>query len=198
MDKLLYAPPSPYSAKVRMAATWAGIPFEAVTVDTNAEPALLIDANPLGKIPTWVIDDGQALFDSRTIMQHLNRESKNALFPRNAKKRLEAERLEALADGLADCLLAHVYERRFHPPEKQHQPWLDKQWAKAERALDYLNANLPRLGKKPDGGQIALRAVLGYLELRFAGQWERRRSKLTRWARRFDERFPEIAALVPQ
>ncbi len=198
MNKLLYSSASPYSAKVRMAATWAGIPFDAVTVDTNAEPALLIDANPLGKIPTWLLDDGQALFDSRAIMQHLNRESKNALFPRNAKKRLEAERLEALADGLADCLLANVYERRFRPAEKQHQPWLDKQWSKAERALDHLNANLPRLGKKPDGGQIALRAVVGYLDLRFPGQWERGRSKLKRWASRFDERFPTLAALVPQ
>ena len=71
--------------------------------------------------------------------------------------------LEALADGLCDCLLAHVYERRFRPEEKLHQPWLDTQWRKVERALDLLNGGPPKLPKKITAGQIALRAALGYL-----------------------------------
>lgn len=198
MPVILYAPASPYSAKARMAAAWCGIAVDARVVDTNAEPAQLIDANPLGKIPVLVTDDGETVYDSRAITQYLNRLSGNALFPRNAQKRLEAERLEALADGICDCLLAHVYERRFHPEEKIHQPWLDKQWGKVERALDALNANPPKMTKKANGGQIALRATLGYLGLRFDGKWERGRSKLTRWAKRFDERFPELAALTPR
>lgn len=198
MPVVLYSPASPYSAKVRMAAAWCGIAIDAKVVDTNAEPAQLIDANPLGKIPVLITDDGETVYDSRAITQYLNRLSGNALFPRNAQKRLEAERLEALADGICDCLLAHVYERRFRPEDKIHQPWLDKQWAKAERALDLLNANPPKMTKKATGGQIALRALLGYLALRFEGKWERGRSKLTRWAKRFDERFPELAALTPR
>lgn len=198
MPVILYAPASPYSAKARMAAAWCGIAVDARVVDTNAEPAQLIDANPLGKIPVLVTDDGETVYDSRAITQYLNRLSGNALFPRNAQKRLEAERLEALADGICDCLLAHVYERRFHPEEKIHQPWLDKQWGKVERALDALNANPPKMTKKANGGQIALRATLGYMGLRFDGKWERGRSKLTRWAKRFDERFPELAALTPR
>ena len=165
--KVLYAPASPYSAKVRMAAAYAGIALEAVIVDTNAQPAELIAANPLGKIPVLVADDGEAVYDSRAITQYLNRLSGNQLFPRNPAKRTEAERLEALADGIADCALAHVYERRSRPEEIVHQPWLDKQWGKVMRALDHLNANPPKLGKKTTAGQIALRATLGYLDLRF-------------------------------
>ena len=198
MPVVLYSPASPYSAKVRMAAAWCGIEVDAKVVDTNAEPAQLIDANPLGKIPVLITDDGETVYDSRAITQYLNRLSGNALFPRNAQKRLEAERLEALADGICDCLLAHVYERRSRPEDMVHQPWLDKQWAKAERGLDALNANPPKMTKKATGGQIAMRAMLGYLALRFDGKWERGRSKLTRWAKRFDERFPEIAALSPR
>src|SRR5690606_22170177 len=122
-----------------------------------------------------------------------NRKSGNALFPRNAEKRREAERLEALADGICDCLLAHVYERRFRPAEIVHQPWLDKQWKKVNRALDYLNENPPRVTNKTDGGQIALRAAIGYLDLRFNdSNWRRGRPKLTRWAKRFDEKFTEL------
>jgi len=54
--KILYSPPSPYSAKVRMAAKLAGIDAEGVPTDTIAAPASLIDNNPLGKIPTLVTD----------------------------------------------------------------------------------------------------------------------------------------------
>lgn len=198
MPKVLYAPASPYSAKVRMAAAYAGIEIEPVIVDTNAEPSLLVENNPLGKIPVLVTDEGGSVYDSRAIVQYLNRQSKNALFPRNAEKRTEAERLEALVDGLCDCLLAHVYERRFRAEEKVEQSWLDKQWKKAERVLDELNANPPKLPKKITAGQIALRSVLGYLALRFPGKWEKGRSRLTRWAKRFDEKFPELAELTPR
>jgi glutathione S-transferase len=197
MLRILYSPTSPYSAKVRMAAAYAKLPLEAAIVDTNAKPPELIDNNPLGKIPVLLTDDG-SIFDSRAINQYLNRLSGNALFPRNAAKRLEAERLEALCDGICDCLLAHVYERRFRPEEKVHQPWLDRQWEKATRGLDHLTSATPKLPKKLTAGHIALRAVLGYLDLRFPGQWERGRTRLKRWAARFDERFPELAALLPR
>ena len=197
MPKILISPTSPYSAKVRMAARYAGFAFESVAVDTTAEPAQLVSSNPLGKIPVLITDDGEAVFDSRAITQYVNRETRNALFPRNAAKRLEAERLEALADGICDCLLAHVYERRSRPEEKVHQEWLEKQWAKAIRALDTLNANPPKLPKKITAGQIALRACLGYVALRFPGKWERGRAKLVRWAKRFDEKFPELVEFVP-
>jgi glutathione S-transferase len=197
MPKLLYAPASPYSSKVRMAAEAAGIALDLVRVDTSSQPAELVSVNPLGKIPCLVTDEGEAVFDSRVITQYLNRLSGNALFPRNAGKRLEAEKLEAFADGICDCLLAQVYERRFRPEEKVHQPWLDLQWSKVKRSLDVLDAALPRLPSKPTAGHIALRACIGYLTLRFAGRWEKGRSKLVRWAKRFDERFPQLAAAAP-
>jgi len=198
MIRLFYAAPSPYSAKVRMAAAHAGIALEPVKTDTSEPSAEFLRANPLGKIPVLVLEDGTSVYDSATIVQYLNRASKNALYPRNPAKRTEAETLEALADGICDCLLAHVYERRSRPEEKVHQPWLDKQWAKATRALDALNAAPPKLPSRITAGQIALRAAIGYLQLRFDGKWEKGRSRLVRWAKRFDEKFPELARLVPQ
>jgi glutathione S-transferase len=198
MPKLLYGAASPYSAKVRMAATYVGIPFETVTTDTNAMPPLLVDNNPLGKIPVWITDEGDSIYDSRVITQYLNRLSGGKLFPRNAAKRLDAERFEALADGICDCLLAHVYERRFRPEEKIHQEWLDRQWLKVTRALDLLVANPPKLPTKLNAGHIGLRALIGYLDLRFPGKWEKGRTKLKRWAARYDQKFPELGALVPR
>lgn len=197
MPKLLYASASPYSAKVRMAAAYAGIAIEAIPVKTTDRPPQLVEANPLGKIPTLVLDDGRSIFDSRAIVQYLNRESKNALFPRNPDKRIEAEVLEALADGICDCALAMVYEQRLRPEGMVFQPWLDAQWLKISASLDFLNANPPKLPKKITAGQIALRACLGYLAIRFAGRWEKGHGRLTRWSSRFDEKFPELKALIP-
>lgn len=198
MPVLYYASASPYSAKVRMAAAHAGITVDARIVDPNTDPAQLINNNPLGKLPTLVTDDGEAVYDSRVITQYLNRLVRNSLFPTNAGKRLEAERLEALADGITDCMLAHVYERRFRPEEKVQQSWLDRQWAKTLRGFNALNAAPPRIPNKITAGHIALRALLGYADLRFNGQWERGRSKLVRWARKFDDKFPELAQLLPK
>ena len=195
--KILYSPASPYSAKVRMAARIAGVDAAGVLTDTGAAPAELVDNNPLGKIPTLVTDEGRAVYDSRAIMQFLDRSGDKRLYPRNAVKRTEVEVLEALCDGICDCLLAIVYERRFRPAERIHQDWIDKQWAKATRGLDYLEANLPRTTKSLNGGQLALAAMLGYLALRFGGQWERGRPKLKRWSAKFATSFPELEAMRP-
>ena len=199
MPRLLYSTTSPYSAKVRMAAAWLELPIEAVTVNTSEEPTDLIGNNPLGKIPTLVLDGGSALFDSRVIMQELDRMSGHKLYPRNAKKRIEAQFLEAIGDGIGDTLLAQVYEKRFRPEDKVHQPWLDAQARKTTRGLDWLNENAPRVTTKLTGGHFAVAAMLGYLDLRFGDlNWRRGRPKLKRFETRFAEAFPDYATLKPQ
>lgn len=196
--KLLHSPLSPFSAKVRMAALLANIPLDYQPVDTSADPADLLAANPLGRIPTLITDDGEPVHDSRVITQYLNRLSGNKLFPRSAAKRLEAERMESLADGICDSLLLIIYERRFRPEEKAHQPWLDRQWDKAMRGVGYLNANPPKLPKQINVGHLAVRALVGYLDSRFAGKWEKGNGKLKRWAARFDAKFPALALAAPK
>lgn len=191
--KIFYSSASPYSTKVRMAAHFAGLAAQSVAADTNADPAELLAANPLGKIPTLVTDEGLAVYDSRAIMNYIDRQTKGTLYPRNAAKRTEVDILEATADGICDSLLAIVYERRSRPEEKVHQPWIDRQWQKVERALDHLEENMPRLGKKPNAGHFALAAMLRYTELRFAGKWQRGRPKLKRFLSRFEAVFPDYA-----
>ncbi len=187
--KILYSPASPYSAKCRMAARYLGLDIEEVKTDTNQEPAELMDNNPLGKIPVLISNEGRAVYDSVAIMSYLDRLSGNKLYPKKPEKRTDAEVLEALCDGITDCLLAIVYERRFRPEDKVHQPWIDKQWSKVTRGLDHLEKNLPKTGKKLNGGHFSLAALLGYLDLRFAGQWEEDRPFLVAWRETFAKRF---------
>ncbi len=191
--KLHYSPASPYSTKARMAAHYAGVAVENVLTDTTSNPPDLIASNPLGKIPTLVLDDGRAIYDSSVITRFLDRESGGKLMPRNAEKRLDAEILEALCDGICDSLLAVVYEKRFHPPEKVHQPWIDRQWEKVSRGLDHLEAHLPKIGTRLHAGHFALAAMLRYIELRFEGEWQAGRPKLAKWQKKFEKHFPDYS-----
>ena len=196
--KLLYSPTSPYSAKVRMAARHLGITVEAVTTNTEDAPDLLTGNNPLGKIPVLIREDVPSVYDSRAIMQFLNREAKGRLYPRNAEKRTEADVFEALCDGITDCLLAIVYEKRMRPAEMLHQPWIDRQWAKVVRGLDHIETHMPKTTKNLHGGHFALAALIGYLGLRFAGHWEKGRPKLKNWPKKFEKFFPDHAEMTPQ
>jgi glutathione S-transferase len=91
-----------------------------------------------------------------------------------------------------------IYEKRFRPEEKVHQPWLDRQWSKVERALDHLDDNLPRTTKNLHAGHFALAAMLGYLALRFEGRWERGRPRLKNWPLKFEKFFPEYQHFKPR
>jgi glutathione S-transferase len=197
MPKILYSPASPFASKARLAATCAGYAFEPVLTRTDDVPADLIAANPLGKIPALITDDGKGIFDSKVITQFLNRVSGGKLLPKHADKRLEAEMLESLADGIGDCAIACVYERRQRPEEKIHQPWIDKQWAKVTRGLDHLEAGAPKLPAKIHAGHIALAANLAYLNLRFP-EWSQGRPKLKRWLKKFTDKHPDLAEMLPK
>lgn len=196
--KLLYSSASPYSAKVRLAARYAGIALEAEKVVTADSPAVLIDANPLGKIPTLILDDGRSVYDSVAINRHLDRLSGGKLYPKDPEAGLAADVLEALGDGLADCLLAIQYEHRNWPPEAVYQGWIDKQWTKAARALNALEARPPAFGETLTAGDFALAAALGYLSIRFAGKWEAEHPKLVGWLTELEKRFPDWNELKPQ
>ena len=188
--QLLCSPASPYSVKVRMAARYLGIRLSEVKVDSAAAPAELTDNNPLGKIPTLTLDDGRSIFDSRAIMHFLDRSSDAKLYPADNQTRTDVEVLEALCDGITDALIAIAYERRFRPAEIVHQPWIDRQWAKVTRGLDYLDANLPETTEQLHAGHFALAGMIGYLDLRYAGLWEDGRLALVAWTDTFAEHFP--------
>jgi glutathione S-transferase len=192
MITLRSAGPSPYGRKVKIAAYQLGLMdrIEIVNADTNDPSEKLRQQNPLGKIPTLVLEDGMALYDSRVIVEYLDHMAGGCkLIPAGAE-RFPQLVLQALADGLMDALLLQVYEVRFRPEDRREQKWLDNQAGKVARAMAVLEANPPDLGQIHIG-EIAVACALGYQDLRFGGTWRATHPKLVAWLDRF-------AALVPR
>lgn len=196
--RLYSSPSSPFVAKVRMAAHHCGVALTAVTADTASEPDDLLSANPLGKIPALVMDDGAPLFDSAVICDWLDRRSGHKLVPQSDEEWLLVKRIEATADGTIDAAILVLYESRYRPEDKRHQPWVDKQMRRAFRGLDALERDVGRLGPEPTLAHFALAALLGWLDLRYRGQWEDGRPALVAWIAGFAQTFPAYEELKPR
>jgi len=193
-------PPSPFGRKIRLAASVLGLSgdIKIEPADTNDAADPLRRQNPIGKIPTLVLEDGSTLFDSRVILEYLDhRAGGGRIIPTDASARFSALRLQALADGIMDASVLLVYEGRWRPPERHEPKWVDLQAGKVARALTALEAAPPAFGAPPDVGQIALACALGYRDFRFPGTWRADHPRLVAWLDEFARRVPAFAATKP-
>jgi glutathione S-transferase len=118
--KLFYSPTSPYARKVLLAAHQLGLIDRIELIGSALSPIAcdpqVAERNPLGKIPALVTDDGQALYDSRVIVEYLESLSEGTLLPAAPDPaRWTALRHQALADGLQDAALLARYETFLRP-----------------------------------------------------------------------------------
>jgi glutathione S-transferase len=186
------SPTSPFGRKVRIAAAILGLTerIEIVFADTNDASDSLRLQNPLGKIPALVLEDGAVLYDSPVIIEYLDwLAGGGKIIPAEPGPRFAALTRQALADGITDAALLQVYEARFREPAQHVVKWLDYQAAKVERGLKGLEAAPPEAAAR-DIGAIALACALGYLDLRFAGQWRADQPRLAAWLGAFAAAVP--------
>src|SRR5579859_1440469 len=98
--KLLASLASPYTRKVRIVLAEKKIECEMALVDVSPLDNPVNAHNPLGKVPTLVLDDGTALYDSRVIVEFLDSVSPlSRLIPDDNRERAAVRRWEALAAG---------------------------------------------------------------------------------------------------
>ena len=189
------SPTSPFGRKIKIAITELGLEgrIEVVAADT-ADPAdSLRRQNPLGKVPTLVLEDGATLFDSRVIAEYLDHLAGGGrLFPAG-EARFAQLRLQALADGICDAALLQVYELRLRAAEMRSQSWTDNQAGKVARTLAALESS-PPVCDRPRIGEIALACALGYLDLRFDGRWRAGHPALVAWLDGFAAKVPAFEA----
>lgn len=186
---------SPFGRKVKIALHLLDLDSKVTVVDadTMSPTDSIRRENPLGKIPTLILDNGETLFDSRVIVAYLDHLAGGGrLIPDETAARFSALRLEALADGICDAALLRVYEGRWREADKHEIRWVEHQGGKVERSLEALEAAPP--GNAITVGAIALACALGYLDLRFASAWRESHPKLEAWLGSFEAAVPAYAA----
>jgi len=198
--KLLYSPTSPYVRKVTVAAIECGLDARIERVPgTYRDPVSGGGAaNPLGKVPALIRDDGKALIDSPVICEYLDAVSGgHKLIPASGEARWAALHLQALADGILDAAVL-VQGERNRPAGERSPAQVEKQTQKVQSGLDSIERDTSIVGGPLTIGQIALAAGLGWMDFRLGRDfWSKGRPKLTAWFAEFSKR-PSMAATVPK
>jgi glutathione S-transferase len=190
--KLYSSKTSPYARKVWVVAHELGLAdrIEDVPTDPFKPQAEFLAANPLSKIPALVTETGLCLLDSALIVEYLQtRERGFAPLPRGAR-RWHLLRSQQLGEGILSAAVASRLELR-RPPEFVYQPWLDRQAAAIQRALDALEGEAA--GFLHTGAvrvaEITIAVALGYLDFRLPQiDWRHNRERLWHWYQAFAQR----------
>ncbi|MGQ0442758.1 MAG: glutathione S-transferase N-terminal domain-containing protein [Methylophilaceae bacterium] len=169
--KLLYTPNSPYARKVRIVAIEKRIDITLQEVVLSDPDSPVKQYNPLGKVPVLILDDDEALYDSRVIVEYLDhRTPVSKLVPNENSARISVIRWEALADGICDAAVAAMLEER-KPAAQQSQAYIEKQLGKVTAGLEVLNKDIIKkkwcVNETFSLADIALGCTLGYVDFRF-------------------------------
>ena len=201
--KLLASLASPYTRKVRIVLAEKKIDCDMELVDVNPVDNLVNAHNPLGKIPTLLLDDGTPLYDSRVIVEFLDGKSPiSRLIPDDLRDRVAVRRLEALADGVLDAGLLVRYES-LRAEHERSQAWTDKQLARMKRGMAQMASEVAERpwchGERYSLADIALGCCLGWLDFRKPGgvDWLAEYPGLARHYEKLKAR-PAFADTAPQ
>jgi len=194
--KLIGAIASPYVRKVRVVMAEKKLDYQFVLEDVWSADTQIGTSNPLGKVPCLVMEGGEAVFDSRVIVEYLDTLSPvGKLIPTQGRERAEVKTWEALADGLLDAAILARLENTWpgRSEEQRSKAWTDRQLAKIEASLKSMSQGL---GDKPfcsgihfSLSDVAVGCALGYLDFRFPTiDWRSSYPNLARLAEKLFQR----------
>ena len=202
--KLFGSPNSPFARKVRIVLEEKGIPYEYIIERPSAPDSRVPQINPLGKVPTLLLDDGRALYDSPVIVEYLDAlGSGPKLIPDAFAERIEVKRWEALGDGITESTVLINHEYR-EPAEKQRAPaWFERQRAKIDRGLATMEKDLGSnefcYGGRFTLADIAAGYALSYLDHALPEvEWRAEHPALRQLAERLAARKSFSATLPPK
>lgn len=187
--RLHWSPKSPYVRKVMVCAHELQLTRKIQLVRSVASMlkpnATLMQDNPLSKIPTLILENGLALFDSTVICEYLNDLTEGPLFPPHGEKKWQALRWQAFGDGLLDALILWRNERERERPLPM---LIDAFRLKVDKSLTALDGEAQTLSDARFGiGHVAIACALGYIDYRFDTlSWRKLAPQLASWA---DEAF---------
>jgi len=196
---------SPYVRKVRVVMAEKKLDYQLVPDDVWSADSRIGEFNPLGKVPCLVMEGGEAVFDSRVIVEHLDVLSPvGKLIPPSGRERIEVRTWEALADGLCDAgMLARLEETWAGRAAAERSPaWIDYQLRKIDASLDAMDRGLGERawcsGNHFTLADIAVGCALDWLSFRFTAiDWRGRHANLARLVDRLAARPSFIDTAPP-
>jgi glutathione S-transferase len=186
--KLIGAITSPYVRKVRIVMAEKKLDYQLLHEEVWSTQTQISEFNPLGKVPCLIMEGGEALFDSRVIVEYLDTLSPvGKLIPSSGRERAEVKTWEALSDGVLDaCILARLEQTWAGRSEQERsKAWIDRQMGKVTTSLAAMEKGL---NEKPfccgihlSLADISVGCSLGYLDFRFPNlNWRDSHSELGR------------------
>lgn len=173
--KLIGSTTSPYVRKVRIVMAEKKLDYQFVLDSVWGEDSTVAQSNPLGKVPCLVMEGGEAMFDSRVIVEYMDTLSPvGKLIPTQGRERAEVKTWESLADGVLDAAVLARLEATWtgRQAHQRSQTWIDRQMTKVHDGLKAMSLGL---GDKPfcsgvhlSLSDIAVGVALGYMDFRFA------------------------------
>ena len=188
---LVISPTSPYARKVRIVRLEKGLQdrVQVVTASPLAPGSRAVIQNPLGKVPSLILDDGTVLFDSPVICAYLDAiDGAPSLTDFSGDQRWDCDRAQALGDGIMDAAYNLVMERRRDPGE-QSASWLERWQQNIAHAVAAVEQDVQRRGSAFDIGSISCAVALGYLDFRLSDiDWWQGHADLRSWYETFIDR----------
>jgi glutathione S-transferase len=200
--QLFFNKTSPYARKARVAVIELGLAdaVELLDADPWPEPPALLAANPVCKVPALLLDNGQPVTESDTIVQVLDRSpgrdpARAALVP-DGPDRTDTLARAALAQGLVDASFSAVLEGR-RPAAQQWPEWVARQRRAVLRTLAHMEQGWALPPGRFDLGDIGLACALAYLDFRHGDlQWRLHHPSLAAWLD-LQARRPSMLATRP-
>ncbi len=170
--KLIGSLTSPYVRKARIVLAEKKLDYVFELDNVWAPQSTVATANPLGKVPCLIMEDGAALYDSRVIVEYLDTLTPVCkLLPSNGRERAEVKCWEALADGVIDAGVLVFLESLLRKPEQQSQEWIDRQMSKVNAGVRQMSLDLAEKsfcsGNHYSLSDVAVGCTLGWLNFRF-------------------------------
>ena len=204
--KIIGSLTSPYVRKVRVVMIDKKLDYGFVEEDVWHAQTSISQANPLGKVPCLVMEGGEAVFDSRVIVEYLDALSPvGRLIPASGRERAECKTWEALADGVLDAAILARLEATWpcRAQGERSQAWIDRQMDKIDKSLAAMSTGLADKpycsGNTYSLSDVSVGCALGYLDFRFPTlDWRARHPNLDRLLAKLQLRQSFIDTLPPQ
>jgi glutathione S-transferase len=202
--KLIGSLTSPYVRKVRVVMAEKKLDYQHELEDVWGNDRILA-SNPLGKVPCLVLPGGEAIFDSRVIVEYLDTRSPvSRLIPEGSRERIEVRTWEALADGVLDAAILARLEQTWpgRSAEQRSPAWVDRQMHKVQASLAAISTGLADkpwcTGIHLSLADIAIGCALGYLTFRFPQiGWREAHTNLAKLADKLEARQSFIDTVPP-